>query len=69
MTRGRCRGERSSSPCAQVDPLVADENRDLALEDVERLVLVAMDVTGGRVPARAVDSICAKAGRSRRRLL
>ena len=39
----------------QVDPLVADEDCHLALEDVVRLVLVAVDVARSRVAARAGD--------------
>ena len=38
-----------------VDPLVADEGRELALEDVEGLVLVVVDVQGGSAAARVVD--------------
>src|SRR6266566_2155506 len=38
-----------------VDPLVADEESELALEDVERLVLVVVDVQRGPAAARVVD--------------
>jgi len=40
---------------SDVDPLVADEERDLALEDVERLVLVMVDVQRRSTAARVVD--------------
>ena len=36
----------------EVDPLIADLDRDLALEDVERLVLVVVQVQGGPAAAR-----------------
>src|SRR5206468_1670554 len=38
-----------------VDPLVADEERELALEDVESLVLVVVNVQRGPAAARVVD--------------
>jgi hypothetical protein len=38
----------------EVDPLVADEDGDLALEDVERLVLVVVQVPGRPAAARVV---------------
>jgi hypothetical protein len=37
---GTPRGPNKKVACREVDPLVADEHGDLALEDVERLVLV-----------------------------
>ena len=39
---------------AEVDPLAADENRDLAVENVERLVVVVVDVHRSRGTARVV---------------
>ena len=38
----------------EVDPLLADEDGDLALEDVERLVLVVVQVQGRPAAARVV---------------
>src|SRR5262249_54813698 len=38
----------------EVDPLVAGEHRDLALENVERLVLVVVDVDRRRTSPRLV---------------
>ena len=38
-----------------VDPLVPDEERDLTVEDVERLVLIVMQVQGRPAAARVVD--------------
>ena len=38
----------------EVDPLVADEEGDLTLEDVERLVLVVVQVQGSPAAARVV---------------
>ena len=49
---------------AEVDPLAADE-RDLALEDVERLVLVVVDVQGRSAAARVVGPIWRDGRRSR----
>ena len=49
------RGAEAVVACLEVDPLVADEHGDLALEDVERLVLVVMDVEGRPAAARVVD--------------
>ena len=40
--------------CREVDALIADLNGDLALEDVERLVLVVVQVQGRAAAARVV---------------
>src|SRR2546428_12238241 len=48
-------GAEAVVACREVDPLAADEHGDLALEDVERLVLVVMDVEGRPTAARVVD--------------
>jgi hypothetical protein len=40
---------------ARVDPVLADERRDLAVDHVERLVRVVVDVDGGGGSARVAD--------------
>jgi hypothetical protein len=40
--------------CIEVDPLLADEDGDLTLEDVERLVLVVVQMQGRPGAARVV---------------
>ena len=52
--RDVARGEEEVAR-GDVDPLVADEERELALEDVERFVLVVVDVQRGSAAARVVD--------------
>src|SRR6266540_788692 len=51
--------------CVEVDPLVADEDGDLTLEYVERLVLVVVKVQGRPRRSRSAKT----RGRSRHRLL
>src|SRR5205823_3644603 len=52
--RDVARGEEEVAR-GDVDPLVADEESELALKDVERFVLVVVDVQRGPAAARVVD--------------
>ena len=47
-------GAKEEVACHEIDALVADLDGDLALEDVERLVLVVVDVVRRRAAARLV---------------
>src|SRR5947209_16243075 len=47
-------GAEEEVACREVDALVADLDCDLALEDVERLVLVVMEVEGRPAAARVI---------------
>jgi hypothetical protein len=48
------RGEEKA-PRGDIDPVIADEERDVALEDVERLLLVVMKVQRRPTATRVVD--------------
>jgi len=47
-------GAKEEVACHEIDALVADLDGDLALEDVERLVLIMVNVRGRPPAARVV---------------
>ena len=47
-------GAEEEVACREVDALVADLDGDLALEDIERLVLIMVNVQGRPAAARVV---------------